>query len=259
VTIEVKAREESISAAHRAGAQRVLEATEFKCFPDLKLLAFFDDNDAQCFMEAYGPDNRGVFFSAMVCTRKWPAYLTRLLSAHSPDLSLPECPECGDRRLYSYDGFIYLHGSTCDDPTALVMTFAHELQHFSQFGYHPSLWAENTLLRNLPGLNTSDIPIEREARIIAKRVAEELCGADIVHQYILRKIADCVTTEDFDDWQWIERLDSSTSYDLARETELAFQRQIDFKGELKKRLQERSNDPNFRDVDLSLYFQSMPK
>lgn len=251
VTIEVKAREESISAARRASAKRVLDATQFERLPDLKLLAFFDDDDADCFKQAYGPDNRGVFFfDATVGTQGWPADFARLLSAQNPHPS----PDYHDLVIYFFDGTIYLHGSTCADPTALIMTFAHELQHFVQFGHHRNLWAANRLLMSLPGINIREIPFEREARIVAKRVAEELCGTDMVHQYILRKIADRVTCEDVNDWQWIEQLDSSASYNLARETELAFQRQIELRGELEKRLQERSNDPNFRNVDLSLYF-----
>lgn len=249
VTIKVAARDEAAIVKRRAGAQSVLKAAEFEHLPDLKLLAFFDGQDAGCFKEAYGLDNRGVFFPGTVGTRGWPDYLTRLLSAQNPNPSL----DCHDLLVYFFDGFIYLHESTCDEPTALVMTFAHELQHFSQFGHNRHLWAANTLLQNLPGIETSEIPIEREARIVAKHVAERLCGADQVHEYILRKIADSTRPEDINDWGWI-RGNSSTSYDLKRETELAFQQQVGQRGELERRLQERGGDPSFQDVDLSLYF-----
>ena len=255
VTIEIKARNEAIRAERCASALRVLEAPEFVHLPDLKLLAFFDDEDAQCFKEACGPDNRGVFLDATVGTGGWPHYLTRLLSTQNPRPS----PDYDDLVIYFFERLIYLHGSTCDDSTALVMTFAHELQHLVQFGYNRGLWAANTLLSNLSGIKISDIPTEREARIVAKRVAEDLCGTDVVHQYILRKIADRASIMDVDDWQCIERLESSTPYDLANETVLAFRRQVGMRNELERRLLERSSDPSFNDVDLSLYFQSTVK
>ena len=79
---------------------------------------------------------------------------------------------------FPYESLIYLHGSTCETDIGLTMTLAHELQHFLQYTNERHLWTANTLLMKLPSLPTddlkacSDFPVEREARITAKKVAE---------------------------------------------------------------------------------------
>jgi hypothetical protein len=252
VTIKVKAEEEAICTERCASVQRVLDACEFNHLPELKLLAFFDDTDDQDFMNEYGTDNRGLFFPAKSCTSQFPPRFAKLLFVQSPDRSLV----CSAGRNYFYDGFIYLYGSTCVDPTALAMTFAHELQHFVQFGRDRSLWAANTILSRISGINITKLPYEREARIVSKRVAEKLCGVDIVHQYILRKIGDAGACEEVKDWQLIERLDSSTPYDLENETKLMFQCQIQrgLRSDLERIFNEMSNEPSFHGIDLAPYF-----
>jgi hypothetical protein len=229
VTIEVRAQEEFVSAALRARAQRVLGVTEFQCLPDLRLLVFFDEDDAPCFKQAYGPENRAVFLPADTGTPwcrsdlirdKWPKYIVDLL--FTPDISL-SLKGCGSY-ISAFDGIVYLHGSTCINPTALVMTFAHELQHFCQFGRTPSLWVDNDRLKRHRILKPYRIPAERDARVVAKRVAEGLCGADVVREYIRQKISDAQrrkATDEVRDWRWIEKWDSAGSYCLQSETEMA--------------------------------------
>ena len=71
----------------------------------------------------------------------------------------------------------------------MTMTFADELQHFVQYGFTRRLWAEGGLISRLPKeviemeeLNWPDIPHEREARIVAKRVGVKLRGAEEVNR-----------------------------------------------------------------------------
>jgi hypothetical protein len=167
---------------------------------------------------------------------------------------------CADGRT-AFDGLIYLHGSTCSDEVDLTMTFAHELQHFIQHSTALTLWAANTVafntLRhlNMPdfvalGLRAYDIPIERDARIVARRVAEDLFGAETVLRHIEVKIAERVTEQDAADWDCIRGLDVSTPYDLALETRLFFPRLRSCRSELARALRQFQNDPDFKGVDL---------
>jgi hypothetical protein len=83
--------------------------------------------------------------------------------------------------------------------------------------------ARNQTLKRLKSQNYK-IPEERDARVVAKRVAEELCTVNVVREYIHKKIFDAQqknAIDDFRDWRWIERWDSSKQYCLKAETEKA--------------------------------------
>jgi hypothetical protein len=138
------------------------------------------------------------------------------------------------------------------------MTFAHELQHFVQFGTVPKLLLQNELacitLQNLEkpdfealGVRTCDIPHEREARIVAKRVAEDLFGVEVVRQYISAKKAQFITPQDAVDWDCIDGLVASTPYNLAAETKLFFPRLKNCRSALER---EKANDPDLGGIDL---------
>lgn len=159
----------------------------------------------------------------------------------------------------AFDHVIYLHGSTCSNEVGLAMTFSHELQHFVQNGNSLSLWAANTLIPKLLksdidalGLTWCDVPHEREARIVSKRIAENLFGAEVVTQYVDAKIAEHVTKDDAHDWKCIRGLATSTPYDLAAETALFFPRLKPYSQHLEDVLRDfkNNNDPDFKDVDL---------
>jgi hypothetical protein len=99
------------------------------------------------------------------------------------------------------------------------------------------------------GLRWFDIPSEREARITAKRIGENLCGADKV-QYIDRKISEHVSVQDTDDWELIKQMDLSTQYDLAQETQSIFSRLKEYRPQLQGVLDELKDDADFKDIDL---------
>lgn len=242
--LAVKASEE----VRKQREEAVLRAVaHFECLPDRRLLCFFDDRDWP-FLRGHGmAANRGAYFHAPPW-QNTPLYVReQALVAGQP----------------VFDELIYLHGSTCSSHLGLTMTFAHELQHFVQHSTTPSLWAANTLayvmLRDLEnkdfkalGLRTCDIPFEREARIVAKRVAEDLFGAGAVHQHIEAKIVERVTEQDATDWDCIRSLAVPVPYDLASETERFFPMLRRQRAELERALRSlQSTDVVFGDVDLN--------
>jgi hypothetical protein len=106
------------------------------------------------------------------------------------------------------------------------------------------------------GLNWPDIPNEREARIVAKRTAIKLCGADAVKQYIDRRISERVTPEDAEDWQFSQQVDPLILYDLAAGTRQIYQRLKAYRRHLEDILNEmrKDGDVDFKCLDLSEYF-----
>jgi hypothetical protein len=230
--------------------------------PELRLLAFFDDHDWAEIKSpppwGLGPENRGFYTAIKKDTFRgnwnWPQCMTNKIFGNTHWAA-------DDERFF--DHLIYLHGTTCADATGLVMTFSHELQHFAQYGFRRELWAVGRLIHNLPkeiidsfGLNWPDIPHEREARIVAKRAAIELCGSDAVKQYVERKIREGNSTMEVEDWQFSLRLDPSITYDLAGETKRIFQRLKPHRQALEKILQGFRSDSDYKDIDLSSYLDA---
>jgi hypothetical protein len=259
VKVEVKSYDAGVKAQREAVAQSVLR--EFRSgLPDLELLAFLDDQDWDDLKRDYGPANRGCYapIKQNRPTEAWPLRMTNLIFVPVGDSS----PWLTKR---VFDHGIYLHGSTCADETGLTLTFAHELQHFVQYGFNRRLWAEGRLIPHLPkevfditGLNWPDIPHEREARIVAKRVGLELCGADAVKQYIDRRISEKATESDVKDWRFSQHLDPSIPYDLSAETKRIFQRLRPYRQALENVLRAMNGNPDYKDdykdIDLSPYF-----
>ena len=130
----------------------------------------------------------------------------------------PPDPDSGDIT-WPYDSIVYLHGSTCKMEVQLAMTLAHELQHFLQFANQRQIWAINILLAKLPYLPTADLshwydlPTEREARIIGKRVAVSIFGKSRVDDHIEMMARGNSSTEDSADWEFIRTLDGHETYD----------------------------------------------
>lgn len=138
------------------------------------------------------------------------------------------------------------------------MTLAHELQHFVQYGSVRKVWAENSLIPMLSrdvilasGLRWSDIPIEREARTVSKRIAEKLFGANRVARYIDIRIARAVNAADGTDWKFVRRLSTSVPYDLESSTHLIHKRLCCFRRELEVLLEALKDDPDFGLVNLN--------
>lgn len=240
--IKVKSSDTAIRKDREEAAYRVIVRFGER-LPDFRLLCFFDDEDWPVLRGRGMAANRGAYFSNPPWVDTPPYIRGCALVEGQP----------------AFDNLIYLHGSTCADKVGLTMTFAHELQHFVQHGTSRLLWAVNTLayatLRDLEmpdfkalALRTCDIPFEREARMIAKRVAEDLLGKDRVHKHIEAKIAERVTEQDAVDWDCIRGLDVTAPYDLASETQRFFPRLKTCRLELERELRRRQTDTDFRTI-----------
>jgi hypothetical protein len=100
----------------------------------------------------------------------------------------------------------------------------------------------------------ADIPIERDARIVAKRVALDLCGEQAVTAYIQKRMAEAVQPHDVADWQFVNDLTPSDSSNLLQATQSLFQRLGPYREELTMVMQENSGNPDFNGIDLHPFF-----
>jgi hypothetical protein len=128
--------------------------------------------------------------------------------------------------MVAFEHLIYIRHSTCSDPTGCVETYAHELQHVVQHERSPRLMRVNQVLYdNLkifePRATASDIPHEREANIVSKRVAEAVCGTEAVKLFAeeqIRLMEELGEIEQRDRWIFFRDVPSSTPYDLLEGT-----------------------------------------
>jgi hypothetical protein len=247
--LKVKSSDAAVKQQRESAAQGVLDQFG-NSLPDRRLLCFFDDEDCQFFKRWHGSENLGFYHSITDRTgfNGWPTYMTDVIFA-----------DYGSKRMF--DHVIYLHGSTCSDAVGLTMIFAHELQHFVQIGQVPRAHAANTFvieflndIGNNLGLTWSDIPIEREARAVSKGIALKLLGSEPVRLFIEGKFCSTSDAVEAADWQFIQGLDPSTSYDLEHETFVLFKRLKDHRSELHSVLVKfKCEDPDYLPVDLDFY------
>jgi hypothetical protein len=251
--VPVKLRVKSENAIVTAQAQRVLDYFG-NGLPPSRLLGFLDDEDPPILKQRYGIANRGGYAPINDSTplADWPDYVTGcIFFDDGVSLFYPRV----------IDDLVYLYGSTCANEVGLTMTLAHELQHAIQHAYSRGVWAVNSLVPELHktviatlALQWFDIPIERETRIVSKRVAVHFFGEERVTEYIDEKIAEAVTENDVADWQFIRTLTPSSSADIVADTQRLFQRLKGYRSNLEAVLKEKKGDPDFSDIELDAYF-----
>ena len=184
-----------------------------------RALCYLDDHDSAWLKEQWGgTSNRGIHWPLRgQGLSDWPQDMWNTIAPPDPDSGNITWP---------YDSIVYLHGSTCDMEVQLAMTLAHELQHFLQFANQRQIWAINMLLAKLAYLPTPDLshwydlPTERDARIIGKRVAVSIFGKSRVDDHIGMMARGNSSLEDSADWEFIGTLDSNETYDLRMATAL---------------------------------------
>jgi hypothetical protein len=216
-----------------------------------------DDDDPLTLKGERGTANRGLYGPIHDSTPmgNWPDYVTSCIFIDD-GISLP-FPRV-------VDDLVYLYGSTCANDVGLTMTLAHELQHAIQHASARKVWSVNGLVPQLDktviaalNLQWADIPVERETRIVSKRVAVHIFGEQRVTQYIDERLAENITRNDVADaadWQFVRTLTSSSSVDLVTDTHRLFRRLKGYRSELETVLREKKDNPDFGDIDLSEYF-----
>jgi len=113
-----------------------------------------------------------------------------------------------------------------DDALIFVVTFAHELQHFVQAWQSPKIYAAGGFLsENLPSLDsgakafeTWRVPIELDAMIRSKRVAEAKFGKAFVAARVHSLIADGTSIPEIEERRYFDTLAAATVYDWQNET-----------------------------------------
>ncbi len=210
--IEIKKHREQV-------AERVFEFYEqnVPIARDEIVLCFLDDKDLPELEAAFGGvANRGIHWpirgQGLV---DWPMDMWHIIAP--PD-------SVSGRPTWPFTSVIYLHGGTCQTDIGLTLTLAHELQHFIQFVNHRRLWVVNILLGKLSTVSTEDLkvwwdlPIEKESRIVSKRIAESIFGEEPVKEYIAERINDRITDHDASDWEFVQSLDVSIPYSPLQDT-----------------------------------------
>ena len=181
-------------------------------FPRTRVCRYFADADDRYFVDWHGPHFRG-FHAPFSVRPRLPYYLV-------------ECFFHPHSATKAFDHVIYIRHSTCDDPTGLVMTYAHELQHVVQQTTMPRLLEVNQILKQhlkefAPNAVAIDVPHERQANIVSKLVAEEICGAEAVRKFADEQIKFMQNEGDYEQkarWIFFRDVASSTPYDLLKHT-----------------------------------------
>jgi hypothetical protein len=189
--------------------------------PARRLLRYFADSDDEYLRTIHGPHYRG--FHAPISSRNLlPRYLQDCF--FRPFNDIPEGTSFDE--MVAFDNLIYIRRSTCADTTGIVEAYAHELQHFVQHAKMPRLWAVNNVLRQnlkrlVPDAIATDIPSERQANIISKRVAESVCGGEAVKLFAdeqVKLMEEAGEDEEKARWIFFRDVPSSTKYDLREAT-----------------------------------------
>jgi hypothetical protein len=129
----------------------------------------------------------------------------------------------------AFDHLIYIRNATSIDTTGFVLTLAHELEHVRQHWSAATISTANNLLytnalvmRCSRHCTVVDVPSERDANIVSKRIGEIVCGAGAVKAFAeaqvehfqgLAKSGDSVDESERVRWVFFRDVPSTTEYD----------------------------------------------
>jgi len=246
--LRVKSDDPTLNSRRETIARRVI--SEFGERLPERLLIFLDDVDWPDWKDEQ-PANRGFHvILPWVGIDQGPTYLGDFV-AEDAESSYGVLTE-----------FVYLHGSTCLFDIGLTMTLAHELQHVIQQTHNRTAMAASRLIRefvdetnNDVKFQWSDIPNEREARIVQKRVAVTFYDDKAISAFIDARIANAVNAADAEDWRFVQGLDPTLPYDLTQHTIEVFKRLREYRPALRALLPRITARPEFAGVDLSEFFE----
>jgi hypothetical protein len=217
-TIKVEEFDPVIRRRRERAAENVLREFEPWATED-RLLCFLDADDWPNFKDeeiGFGKANRGVS-GPVKKGLDWYGWPPHVVGCFYPTISLSDTDPI-------FDFVAYLHASTCEDDLGLTMTLAHEVQHFLQCACTPDLWKANDVFKAYcrrfqpQEIYSHQLPLEQDARIVAKRITIRLHGPDAVDRYMEKNIKDPVDDLDGKNWQFIQALDVSKPFDLGVET-----------------------------------------
>jgi hypothetical protein len=182
--------------------------------PNLRLVCFFDDNDPPWLHDVHG--DFSALHTPIIGGGIWPNYVEHYFYDSSGE--------------FAFDNLIYVPESDYSrQEVSLVLIFAHELQHFVQWGKYPAISEANSLLlRNLTSFDPEttlklwDIPYNREAMIISKRVAEKVFGKEAVTEFMGQQVMGAVKSKNWQkkqSWEFYRDLAPETDYNLIDETD----------------------------------------
>ncbi len=188
--------------------QSVLESYQL---PLRSLSCIFDDEERTEFTDYFGESFCG-FFSPVrqfgTQGLRWPQDILN-------HVWVSEGLGCD----WKCDAVIYIRRRTCDSKIGAVITFAHELQHFRQYGSNYKVWRAEGLCKQVYSgepLAPWRFPSEFEAQLVSKRIAKIIFGDKIVTGYAKQKIEE---ESDPEKWKFFQGLDSEVSFDLLERTQ----------------------------------------
>jgi hypothetical protein len=190
---------------------------QHSALPDWRVICLLDDRDFQELMHRAGEANRGIH----LCLEN--AALPGLIPQRFWDTLRP-FDRATMKCLSVFDSVVYLHGSTCEADIGLTLSLAHELRHSFQYSTEPQICSANTMLRYLPEPCSQnftvwwDLPIERDARVVAKATAQAIFGAQAVENFLRTRAESAITEVDGKDWLFVLSIDTSASYSFISET-----------------------------------------
>jgi len=191
--------------------------------PVARLCRYFAVTEDAYLLQMNGQHYRG--FYCHIAERNWlPPYLFDCFF-HPPNEFTASSFNSFDE-MVAFEHLIYIRAGTCSDPTGCVATYAHELQHLIQHERSPRvLRVNNALYQSLkkyePTATASDIPSEREANIVSKKVTEAVCGVEAVKAFAEKQVQlmeELGNVEQRDRWIFFRDVPSSTAYDLLEST-----------------------------------------
>ncbi len=252
-TVCIKSSDPKIRETRETQVRQVLSLV--KDLPDTRLLCFFDDEDCLEFKRLLGQANRGFHrpLSDQAAFAGWPEYVTEQIFFDDPK-------QFWYRRLF--DHVVYLYGSTCESSVGLTMTLAHELQHVIQYETVPDLLTASNVFKQLPkpllestNFQWADMPAEREARAVAKKIAILIHGERTVDQFLAERAAAAISPLELADVQFIQQLDAEAPYSVKDETLALYRRFKAHREELVTAMEIlKAGDPESRPIDLNPFF-----
>jgi hypothetical protein len=205
----VKESDSAIQASRESACMQVLSHFDLDSADDL--LCFLDEVDFEPWKRGELRSNRGGFMANIGGT------LAQGIHPVPPDA----------KRLYEeslwtpkpYASLVYLHGSTCQIQESLIITFAHELQHYTQYSQANEFYMADQLLLQVRGY-TPDLPSESDALATSKQVATCLCGKDRIGHYALQQRIEASEDAVRNRWDYFLSLPLDESRTFAEKTQL---------------------------------------